>query len=60
MLDDTTAKLIGVLICVLFCGFLIKCSVQKREDCARRKCVTGTPTWMVRESKCLCMILPEQ
>lgn len=59
MPDDTTAKLIGVLVCVLFCGFLIKCSAQQQEDCSRRKCATGTPTWMIREGKCLCVNLPE-
>jgi len=57
--EETTAKLIGLLMAVLLCVVLSKCTSQQQEDCSRRKCLTGTPTWMIREGKCLCANLPE-
>ena len=57
--EETTAKLIGLLIVVLLCVVMFKCTSQQQEDCSRCKCATGTPTWMIREGKCLCVNLPE-
>lgn len=57
--EETTANLIGILMVALLCIVLIKCTSQQQEDCSRRKCATGTPTWMIREGKCLCVNLPE-
>ena len=57
--EETTANLIGILMVDLLCIVLIKRTSQQQEDCSRRKCATGTPTWMIREGKCLCVNLPE-
>lgn len=54
-MTNFTVTLIGLMIGVLiFIGL-----VALAQDCSRRKCSTGTPVFMVREGRCLCVNLPE-
>jgi len=56
---ETTVDFIIFGLLVVFILALLKCNAQRVEDCSRRKCVAGAPTWMRQEGKCLCVNLPE-
>lgn len=59
MKDDFSANLIGLLLLLLVGVMVFVGLVALAQDCSRRKCLTGTPTFMFREGRCLCVNLPE-
>ena len=59
MRDNFSANLIGLLLLLLVGVMVFVGLIALAQECSRRKCATGTPTWLIREGKCLCANLPE-